>query len=267
MNSEILAVLNFIQDGSAVLIVCWIRIWVIFKVVPFFGGPMLPTIVRNVITISLAFVLYPLISSSMDSIDAEQFFWFVGIIAKESFVGFLIGYIIGMFFWAIGGVGFFIDNQRGASMASSMNPMLGDQDSPIGIFLTQVLVTLLFVSGGILELLDGIYKSYVFWPPTSFYPLLVLENSKYFLLEMDNVFLLIVLLSAPVVVCMFISEFGLALIGRFAPQLNVFFLAMPIKSGISIAVLILYMHVLMEYVSSDYVFFRFIPDALDGVLN
>ena len=43
------------------------------------------------------------------------------------------------------------------------------------------------------------------------------------------------------------SELGLGLINRFSPQLNVFFLSMPIKSGIASFFLILYLVILLTY--------------------
>ena len=45
---------------------------------------------------------------------------------------------------------------------------------------------------------------------------------------------------APVIVAMFLAELGLALVSRFVPQLQVFFLAMPIKSALALLVLVLY---------------------------
>jgi type III secretion protein T len=50
-----------------------------------------------------------------------------------------------------------------------------------------------------------------------------------------------------VIVAMFISELGLALVSRFVPQLQVFFLAMPIKSALAFLVLVLYCTTLFDY--------------------
>jgi type III secretion protein T len=50
---------------------------------------------------------------------------------------------------------------------------------------------------------------------------------------------------------MFLAEFGLALISRFAPQLNVFILSMPIKSAVAIAILMVYLPIVITYFS-DY---------------
>lgn len=267
MTPELFELLDFIQDGSAVLLLCWLRIWVIFKVIPFFAGPSLPSMVRNVVTVSLAMIMYPIVYVEMLSVPIVDFFWFFSIVVKEAFLGFVIGHTIGIVFMAVGGIGFLIDNQRGASMASSMNPLLGEQDSPLGIFLSQVLVTLLFVSGGILAIYEGIYSSFIFWPPTTYFPNLYIGSAIYYLEELDHLMYLITFLSAPVLICMFLAEFGLAMVGRFAPQLNVFFLAMPIKSGIALFVLILYVRILMEYFDKDFTKFSYIPHILEDVFK
>ncbi|NMR95533.1 EscT/YscT/HrcT family type III secretion system export apparatus protein, partial [Vibrio parahaemolyticus] len=51
----------------------------------------------------------------------------------------------------------------------------------------------------------------------------------------------------PLGLAMFLAEFRLALISRFAPQLNVFFLAMPIKSAIASVLLIVYLGIMMDH--------------------
>ena len=46
---------------------------------------------------------------------------------------------------------------------------------------------------------------------------------------------------------MFLAEMGLALVSRFVPQLQVFFLAMPIKSALAFLVLVLYFSTILDY--------------------
>lgn len=254
-------------DGSTILLLCWIRIWVIFKVIPMFSGELLPALARNIITISISLALIPMVSESMTDATDRDFFWFVMIVGKEVFIGLVIGQTISLVFWAIGGIGFFIDNQRGASMASTMNPMLGDQTSPLGTLFTQIVITILFVSGGMLALLDGIYTSYVIWPPVTFFPILDINNVSFFLNQFDDLMMVILLLGGPLVGCMFLAEFGLGMVGRFAPQLNVFFLAMPIKSGVAFAVLLVYLPTLLVIMNDRFLALRYITDLLDPVFR
>ncbi len=70
---------------------------------------------------------------------------------------------------------------------------------------------------------------------------------SFFYAQFEQLMWLGVLMSAPLVLAMFLAEFGLALISRFAPQLNVFFLAMPIKSAIASVLLIVYLGIMMDH--------------------
>ena len=45
---------------------------------------------------------------------------------------------------------------------------------------------------------------------------------------------------------MFLATIGLGLVNRTAPQLNVFFLSMPVKSALGIALLIVYLPFIMD---------------------
>jgi type III secretion protein T len=47
-------------------------------------------------------------------------------------------------------------------------------------------------------------------------------------------------LAAPILIVLFLTEFGLGLVNRFAPQLNVFFLAIPVKSWLSVMLSLMY---------------------------
>ena len=57
------------------------------------------------------------------------------------------------------------------------------------------------------------------------------------------------MVGGPVVIAMFLSELGLGFISRFAPQLNVFFLSMPVKSAVALLMLILFWGILIVYFS------------------
>ena len=53
-------------------------------------------------------------------------------------------------------------------------------------------------------------------------------------------------ISAPVIIVMFLATLGLGLVNRTAPQLNVFFLSMPVKSALGVAMLIVYLPFIMD---------------------
>jgi type III secretion protein T len=53
-------------------------------------------------------------------------------------------------------------------------------------------------------------------------------------------------------IMMFLSDMGLGLMNRFAQQLNVFTLSMPIKSALALFVLILYLPILFGFLKDEF---------------
>ena len=215
-----------------------------FSVTPFLSSQILPGYVRNSIILSFALFLYPVVSPGIPE-NVGSMVLFGAIIFKEIVIGILIGYLASIVFWAAECVGSFIDNQRGATMGSSINPMTETEDSPLGIMLQLVLIVLFFTTGGFLTFLFGLFESYKVWPIFSFYPHFGEQFPLFILQQVDSLVRLTVVLAAPIIIAIFVTEFGLGLINRFAPQLNVFVLSMPIKSAIASFLLILYTSVLI----------------------
>ena len=222
------------------------RILSCFVVMPILSRQMLGGgLVRNGVACSLALFAFPIVAHTLPPAIAG--YELALLIGKEVLIGVLIGFIATVPFWAIEAAGFIIANQRGASMASTLNPMLGNQTSPTGLLLTQTLVTLFFSGGGFLMLLGALYQSYVTWPIASFFPQIGSLWVEFFYGQFTQLLRLCLLFAAPVLIAMFLAEFGLALISRFAPSLNVFILAMPIKSLIASALLVVYLTPLMGH--------------------
>lgn len=171
----------------------------------------------------------------------------IAICFKEALIGFLLGFIIAMPIWAFEVMGAFVDNQRGASIAQTLNPLTGHESSPLGDLFSQTIVVLLFITGGFTLILAAIQDSYRLWPVLSFFPDLDASTPAFLLSQLDRMMRLAIVMSAPIMFAMLLAEIGLAIVSRFVPQLQVFFLAMPIKSGIAIFMFSIYVAVLFDY--------------------
>jgi type III secretion protein T len=152
-------------------------------------------------------------------------------------------------------------------MAATINPMTGHDTSPIGMLLNMAFITFFFAIGGLALLLELIYQSYRLWPPDRFWPVLDLGAASLLIDQINRLVLLALLLAAPPLVIMFMAELGLALVSRFAPQLQVFFLAMPIKSALGIFVLVIYSATLFEFGAEQLREMREWAGRLDGILG
>jgi type III secretion protein T len=117
-------------------------------------------------------------------------------------------------------------------------------------FFVQIVLLLFFLSGGFRLLLDLLYQSYQVWPVFSFIPTFGGNIAVFFVQFLSDYMNVVFALVGPILFALFLAEFGLGMVNRFAPQLNVFFLSMGIKSGLSTLFLVLYMSFLMGFFRS-----------------
>jgi type III secretion protein T len=226
------------------------RLLALFSVVPLFSKQALPGLLRIGVAASVAiFVVPSLVSDSLARAHSSADL--LAIIFKEVLIGFLLGFLISIPLWVFDLMGTYIDNQRGASIASSINPLTGHDSSPLGELFSQAIITFLLISGGYMLVLTAIYESYSIWPVFSLLPKITDETPLILLQQMDRLMRLTVLLSAPVIFSMFLAEIGLGLVSRFVPQLQVFFIAMPIKSALAMFIFSVYIVTLFDYAADE----------------
>ncbi len=234
-----------LKDWFYIYTMTMVRMAAVFNTLPMLNKQITGSaMVRNGIVGCFAIFLFPMVAAQEPETSPDMMM-LLALIVKEVAIGMFIGFIANIPFWAIEAAGFFIDNQRGASMASSMNAMSGSESSPMGIMFAQTFTTVYLISGTFLILLGSIFHSYQAWPLFEFYPEFNPSATLFFLGQFDLIITLAVWLAAPIIICMFITEWGIALISRSAPQLNVFILAMPIKSAVAVAILVLYVSTIM----------------------
>ena len=222
------------------------RILAMFIALPLFNTQLVPGLLRFSVAAALGVVMVPALSAEVAVADLGALQLLL-LVLKEAFVGFVIGYLAAIPFWIFEAVGFLVDNQRGASIASTLNPLTGNDSSPLGILFNQAFIVFFLITGGFTLLLRVLYDSFGLWSVTQWAPTLRPESVPLLLEQLDRLVRMALLLAAPALVAMFLSEIGLALVSRFAPQLQVFFMAMPIKSALAMLVLMLYAASLFEY--------------------
>ena len=236
------------------------RIGGAFAICPALTESMIPGIARHAAVLGFSCLVIPFIKDGMP--PGEPNVWMFSLLAfKEALIGFFIGFFAAVPFWIAENVGNFIDNQRGATMGEVYSPLSGAQVSTTGIFFTQIVSTLFFVGGAVLVFLGALYASYSLWPvfpaPSASgaaNPLGIAFASNapaQILGSVDSMLRVTVVISAPVIIIMFLATLGLGFVNRTAPQLNVFFLSMPVKSALGIAMLAVYLPFIMDMLMYD----------------
>ena len=216
-----------------------------FAVCPALTDSMIPGVARRAAVFGFSCLAIPFVKAGMP--PGEPNLWMFGVVAfKEALIGFLIGFFAAIPFWIAENVGNFIDNQRGATMGEVYSPLSGAQVSTTGIFFTQIVSTVFFVGGAILVFLGALYSSYAVWPVFAEGVSFAKDAPVQVLGSLDGMLKTTVVISAPVIIIMFLATLGLGLVNRTAPQLNVFFLSMPVKSALGVAMLIIYLPFIMD---------------------
>jgi type III secretion protein T len=232
-----------------VVIMGTVRMAAVFAMLPFFGKRSVMGMGRNSWIFGLAIFAYPIFAHEFANPDIG-----IGAIVflatKEITIGTILGFLGSFIFFVVEGVGNLVDIQRGASAASLFSAFNESQTTVTADFFVQIVLLLFFISGGFLLTLDLIYQSYVIWPIFSFVPRIDGSLAIYFVKFIGNYMDVVFALVGPILFALFLAEFGLGMVNRFAPQMNVFFLSMGIKSGLSIFFLTLYLHFLLDFFRS-----------------
>ena len=224
------------------------RIGGAFAVCPALADSMISGVARRAAVLGFSCLVIPFIKAGMPP-GEPNIGMFALLAVKEAFIGFLLGFFAAVPFWIVENIGNFIDNQCGSTMGEVYSPLSGAQVSTTAIFFTQIVSTLFFVSGAVLVFLGALYASFSIWPvfpEGAVFPSFSSDAPVRILGYVDGMLRTTVVISAPVIIVMFLATLGLGLVNRTAPQLNVFFLSMPVKSALGIAMLVVYLPFIMD---------------------
>ena len=218
-----------------------------FVMLPLLTAQTMPAMVRNSFLVSLAVVALPIAMAGapIDAMGAPM--WPV-IVLKEIFLGMAIGFCFGMVFWAIGAAGNLMDSQVGMAMASIFDPIQGHQASLHGEFLSHLAAWLFMASGAFLIFLDLLLSSYALWPVMSYFPQIQTEGRELFIGQFSYLMTALLVMAAPALILLLLVDLSFGLVNRYAPQLNVFALTLPIKAWIATGMILLLLGVYVEMV-------------------
>ncbi|MEO5378442.1 MAG: flagellar biosynthetic protein FliR [Magnetococcus sp. DMHC-6] len=207
----------------------------LFLSAPFFSRTTGPMQVRAALIFTITFVLFPLVSPWEGEGDGE-----IGAMMFTALTEVLIGAIMGLLFhWALISVqlaGSVIGFQMGLSIAQVMDPTSGVQENVLSNLYYLATLTIFLIIDGHYLLLEGLAKSFQVWPlghglPKG-EPLLQMATTT-----VSHFFVLGLMMAAPVVAATTLLYIGMGLINRASPQIQVFFLGMPLAQMIGFIIM------------------------------
>ncbi len=215
------------------------RILPIISLVPFFGGKVLPRPVKVTFAISLFTIFLPqLLVDTKTPLDFNL--QLVIFMAKELFVGLLLGFFLSIPFIIVQSSGILIDHQRGGSSLMVNDPTIQNQSSPLGTIFNYVLIYLFFLMDGPFLVLEIISQSYTILPPDKMLNASFFSDTsqvvQYTTKLLGHVMILSTQLAAPALIMVLMTDFFLGIANRLAPQVQITFLGMPLKSLLALVI-------------------------------
>ena len=212
---------------------CFARLAPIFFMLPFLNGGVLVGASRMGVIVLVGMALWPYAAQTLPPLDSLAFGL---LILREAAIGVALGALLCWPFWVMHAVGNLIDNQRGALLSNTVDPSNGNDTSELANFLQLFGAVIYLQMGGMNLVLEALVRSYQLCPPDQVCAFAVQPVIEL----LDAMLARTLMVSAPVVATLLLSEALLGLLARFTPQMNAFSMSLAIKGPIALVVLLLY---------------------------
>lgn len=213
---------------------------------PFFSIRNTPNLLKVGLAVFITLLIMPTLPV-MANVPLDLVSYSI-LIIKEVIVGLILGYTTILTFTAIRIAGELIDNQMGFAMASIIDPQNNSNITLIGEFMYVLQILLFLAVDGHHRLLMAISYSYNMIPVAGavFNTTFVTATLKMFI----EMFSLGVRMAAPFIVAFLICDIALGIMARTVPQLNVFILSFPLKTGLGMLTIVVVLPVITALVNN-----------------
>ncbi len=202
---------------------------------PIFGRRNIPMTAKSGLIIVLTLTLYSASAESAFEVASTLELGFL--LMKEFVVGYVIGYTMELFFFAITFGGFVIDFQLGLTMATVYDPQSNSQVAVTGGVLQTWFMLVFFATDAHLALMKILITSADIVP----YGGIVITQGL--ASRMIEIFLqcvdLGVRLSLPILAAEFLVEVGIGIMNKVVPQISIFVINIQLKIIVGLGLLVI----------------------------
>lgn len=225
--------ISFLPALAAAFLMVFARIGSMFMLLPALGEMSVPATLRLTMALVFAAVFLPLHRAEYH-IDLQAIGPLLMMLFQEILIGILLGLTARLTMSALTVAGSVVAQQLGLGFVTAVDPTQGQQGVIIGNFLTLLGVALLFATNLHHLLIAALDDSYSLFHPgeiplTGDMAALTVQTAA-------GAFRVGVQLSAPFLVFGLLFNLGLGLLSRLMPQMQVFFVGMPLTIMIGLLI-------------------------------
>lgn len=232
------------------LLMVFVRVGATFMILPTIGEAYISPRVRLLFAITFSIIVTPVVQDKVPSIPTAGALAIILLISAEILVGVFLGAMVRIMVAALATAGMIIAVITGFANALLFNPALDDQGSLHSVLLTMLGTLLIFATELHHVMLAGLVESY-----QVFQPGVMPEMGDFSLMVARGVadsFILAMKLASPFIVIGTTFYALLGLLARLMPQLQIFFLAMPLQILLGLVVLLLTIQAIMMAFLGDF---------------
>jgi flagellar biosynthetic protein FliR len=227
---------SFLPLLAASFILAFARIGTMVMLLPGLGELSVPVRVRLTVALVLTAVLLPLHRTDYH-LDLRSFGPLLAMLAEEMFIGAVLGLAARLTISALQVAGSVIAQQLGLGFVTAVDPMQGQQGVIVGNFLTILGITLFFAVDLHHLVIAALNDSYKLFAPGDI-PLLG-DVAALTTRTIASAFKVGIQLSAPFLVFGLLFNLGLGVLSRLMPQMQVFFVGVPLSILLGFLILLL----------------------------
>jgi flagellar biosynthetic protein FliR len=236
--------ISFLPALAAAFLLVFARIGTMLMLLPGLGEQNLSARIRLTMALILAAVVLPLHRAAYH-IDTAALAPAVVMLIEEILIGAVLGMTARLTISALDVAGSVIAQQLGLGFVTAIDPTQGEQEAIVGNFLTMLGLTLIFATNMHYLVIAALNDSYNVFAPGE-----VLGTGDVAALVTRTVagaFRVGIQLSAPFLAFGLLFNIGLGVLSRLMPQMQVFFVALPLSIMIGLLFLLLGLGAMMGF--------------------
>jgi flagellar biosynthetic protein FliR len=233
---------SFLPTFAAAFMLCFARIGTMVMLLPGLGELTVSPRVRLTLALVLTMVILPLHRSAYQ-LDLRAFLPVVQMMFQEMLIGAVLGLLSRLTVSALQVAGVVVAQQMGLGFVTAVDPTQGQQGMIVGNFLAVLGITMIFATDLHHLVIAALNDSYVIFKPGEIPVLGDVANALSG--TVAGAVRIGVQIAAPFLVFGLLFNMGLGILSKLMPQMQVFFVGMPLSIMVGFLILILVVGAMM----------------------
>ncbi|HWM82908.1 MAG TPA: flagellar biosynthetic protein FliR [Pseudolabrys sp.] len=234
--------ISFLPALAGAFILIFARIGTMVMLLPAIGESSVPARMRLTLALVLTAILLPLHRADY-AVDLSAWGALLVMLGKELLIGFVLGLTARLAISALQVAGTVVAQQLGLGFVTAVDPTQGQQGVIVGNFLTVLAITLIFATDMHHLVIAALNDSYRLFRPGEM-PIPG-DIAELITRTVAAAFRIGIQLAAPFLVFGILFNLGLGVLARLMPQMQVYFVALPLSIMLGLALLVLVMSAMM----------------------